>query len=310
MTGVAGGEERVLLQVSPAPGESELRVVGAAAGWDSTVVVTHDGRVLTWGSNAFSQLGRPDEPREATRVGVVPLPDEVVQVASGLRHCAALTAGGQLWTWGSDSRGQLTGGACGGGRRAAPARTPLALPAEDERIVSVACRAYHTACASESGRVYVCGDNHGQTTRAPDDARESCCLLPVSAALFGGARVTRLRSGWSHLLAETDDGAVWSWGRADYGQLGRQTGEEAAALDCTPRRVPGVEAPVELACGSEHSLALQAAPCSPGAGTQSTACAATVWRRPTCCARRPSPPAASPSRQSRRSDGGQAVYQW
>ena len=121
---MAGGEERVLLpvQVSPAPGESELRVVGAAAGWDITVVVTHDGRVLTWGSNAFSQLGRPDEPREATRVGVVPLPDEVVQVAAGLRHCAALTAGGQLWTWGSDSRGQLTGGARGGGRRAAPAR--------------------------------------------------------------------------------------------------------------------------------------------------------------------------------------------
>ena len=51
------------------------------------------------------------------------------------------------------------------------------------------------------------------------------------------------------------EGILYSWGRNDYGQLGRLSSNPCAAFDYTPKPVP-VTVTKQVVCGSEHSIAL------------------------------------------------------
>ena len=42
----------------------------------------------------------------------------------------------------------------------------------------------------------------------------------VGAGAFGGARIVAAAAGRSHSAAVTEDGALWTWGDGDDGQLG------------------------------------------------------------------------------------------
>ena len=54
-------------------------------------------------------------------------------------------------------------------------------------------------------------------------------------------------------LPFSESGQVYTWGRADYGQLGRSCDR---LCDHEPKPVPGVQGVCRIACGSEHNLAL------------------------------------------------------
>ena len=94
-------------------------VVTAACGSNHTLVVTRDGALWVCGSGRYGRLGLNDHAnRHAfSRVGV----DEfggarIVAAAAGEHHSAAVTKDGALWTWGSDTFGEL-GHDDGEGRR-------------------------------------------------------------------------------------------------------------------------------------------------------------------------------------------------
>ena len=48
---------------------------------------------------------------------------------------------------------------------------------------------------------------------------------------------------------------LYSWGRNDYGQLGRTCSSQGAIFDHIPKEVP-VEVTKQVVCGSEHNIAL------------------------------------------------------
>ncbi|KAJ1459426.1 regulator of chromosome condensation 1/beta-lactamase-inhibitor protein II, partial [Pelagophyceae sp. CCMP2097] len=74
-------------------------VESIALGFQHGVALARDGTLWAWGKNNNGQLGFGD--RETASVPrLVPLPDAVVQVVSGLSHCAALTDCGDVWVWG------------------------------------------------------------------------------------------------------------------------------------------------------------------------------------------------------------------
>ncbi|XP_047371857.1 secretion-regulating guanine nucleotide exchange factor isoform X3 [Sciurus carolinensis] len=194
-----------------------------ACGWDFTIILTENGQVLSCGSNSFGQLGVPHGPRRC----VVPqaielLREKVACVAAGLRHALAATVSGIVFQWGT--------GLASSGRRSCPGQTlPLFLTArEPSRVTGLEnCKAIcvlagsdHSASLTDAGELYVWGSNkHGQLAT-------QAAFLPmpqkIEAHCFQNEKVTAIWSGWTHLIAQTETSKLFTWGRADYGQLGRK----------------------------------------------------------------------------------------
>ncbi|XP_031242572.1 secretion-regulating guanine nucleotide exchange factor isoform X4 [Mastomys coucha] len=242
-----------------------------ACGWDFTIMLTEKGQVLSCGSNAFGQLGVPHGPRKCvTPQAVECLREKVVCVAAGLRHALATTATGSVFQWGT--------GLASSGRRLCPGQNlPLFLTAkepsrvtglENSTAICAVAGSDHSASLTDTGELYVWGRNkHGQL--ASLDA-----FLPVpqriEAHCFQDEKVTAVWSGWTHLVAKTETGKVFTWGRADYGQLGRrlespqaQKPVEQDSVLTFQRPQNSVPSPLhcltgaaEISCGSEHNLAV------------------------------------------------------
>ncbi|XP_070347394.1 secretion-regulating guanine nucleotide exchange factor isoform X11 [Equus asinus] len=242
-----------------------------ACGWDFTIILTGNGQLLSCGSNSFGQLGVPHGPRRCVvPQAIEPLREKVVSIAAGLRHALAATASGIVFQWGT--------GLASSGRRLCPGETlPLFLTAkepsrvtglEDSKATCVVAGSDHSASLTDAGELYVWGSNkHGQLA-------SQAAFLPVpqkiEAHCFQHEKVTAVWSGWTHLVAQTETGKVFTWGRADYGQLGRKLeshenwklDKQGLSLPCprpqksTPSPLHCLMGATEVSCGSEHNLAV------------------------------------------------------
>ncbi|XP_045681466.1 secretion-regulating guanine nucleotide exchange factor isoform X3 [Phyllostomus hastatus] len=256
-----------------------------ACGWDFTIILTENGQVLSCGSNSFGQLGVPHGPRRCLVPQAIELlREKVVSIAAGLRHALAATVSGIVFQWGT--------GLASSGRRLCPGQTlPLFLTAkepsrvtglENSKAICVAAGSEHSALLTDAGELYVWGRNkHGQLA-----AQAAFLPVPqeVEAHCFQSEKVTAVWSGWTHLVAQTETGKVFTWGRADYGQLGRKPespeGREpetqGSPLCCsgpqksTPSCLHCLTGATEVSCGSEHNLAVVEAEDIPGSTRETT----------------------------------------
>lgn len=95
-----------------------------AVGGDHTLLLTSDGHIWSWGLNANGQLGVATGTCTGSPVGGTsacsPIPVQmpsflpsgttVQAIAAGLNHSLALASDGTVWSWGSNSNGQLGDG--------------------------------------------------------------------------------------------------------------------------------------------------------------------------------------------------------
>uniref|UniRef100_A0A672NLZ5 RCC1-like domain-containing protein n=1 Tax=Sinocyclocheilus grahami TaxID=75366 RepID=A0A672NLZ5_SINGR len=272
--GLSHTSEVITFQPCPLPGCSRVQQV--SCGWDFSVILTGDGQVLVCGSNAFGQLGvSPGITHSAEPLHVKTLNEPVTSVAAGLRHALASTASGCVYQWG-------TGLSSHAKRMLSPHPVPAHLSSKEPCLVPGNIHTHtHTQktkshISTVKGDVFLWGSNkHGQLVS------ESLFLpLPVALdrSLLQDERVTDVHSGWTHLVAKTESGRVFTWGRANYGQLGQtnQSTEkeydiaswgwnehgmcgDGSLCDVTqPRPIPRFRDATTLliGCGSGHSLAL------------------------------------------------------
>ncbi|XP_065694270.1 secretion-regulating guanine nucleotide exchange factor isoform X1 [Patagioenas fasciata] len=248
---------------------SGFGVKQVACGWDFTIILVGSGEVLSCGSNSFGQLGVP----QISGPCLIPqkiesLKEKVVDVAAGLRHALAATESGLVLQWGTGMVAQA--------KRANPGKTlPLFLTAkepcevtglEDIKVKTVAASSCHSVSLTDEGYLYAWGSNkHGQLV-----SKEVFLAEPkkIETRFFSHEKIGAVWSGWTHLVAQTETGKVFTWGRADYGQLGRHAmvpdGQEACTaseqhleLLCNiPVSVPCLNGASQIACGSEHNLAV------------------------------------------------------
>lgn len=104
-----------LLEITNANGQKE-EVIDAAVGLEHTMVVVSGGRVFTWGSNQYGQLGI-DVQSEDTPFTSVPTAidiggESIMNVSAAAGHSVALTFTGAVYTWGANQEGQLGLGGC------------------------------------------------------------------------------------------------------------------------------------------------------------------------------------------------------
>ena len=174
-------------------------VATLAAGMFHALALQTDGRVLSWGSGDYGQLGlgKPgnwDTPQiieGLSRAGVV-------TVAAGGWHSAAITAGRVCYVWGRGEDGRL---GLGEDARDKQAPTELKLP---NRVIDAALGGTHTCLLDDTGAVLSFGrNNHGRLGRVVHGKWTGDPGVVVFPPPPGGGRwrVTGVAAGGRHTLA-------------------------------------------------------------------------------------------------------------
>ncbi|RXN23828.1 secretion-regulating guanine nucleotide exchange factor isoform X1 [Labeo rohita] len=216
--------------------------------------------LYTWGANSYGQLGQgnTEDQAEPRRADGGLQAEQIRCITGGGGHSAVITGDGRVLAFGSNAFGQL-----GVSPRITHSAEPLHVKTLDEPVTSVAAGLRHALASTVEGDVFFWGSNkHGQLV-------SESLFLPLPVALdrspLRGERVTDVHSGWTHLVARTESGRVFTWGRANYGQLGQTNQSTEKESDVSTSFGQSISRPVEvkalfgatqIACGSEHNLAV------------------------------------------------------
>jgi alpha-tubulin suppressor-like RCC1 family protein len=122
---------------------------------------------------------------------------------------ASAAVDSQVYTWGSNSFGQLGDGSSTSTVRGTPDLASVS------NVVDVSGGREHVIALTDSGAVYTWGsDAYGQLGDGPTLANKTSPVL-----VSGLSDVTDVDDGHYHSLALKADGTVWGWGQNSLGQL-------------------------------------------------------------------------------------------
>ena len=202
------------------------------AGVNHAVVLTADGRVVTWGSNVNGVLGTGN-PNSAAGPQQVPSMSGIKAIGAGDGHTEALHASGVVWGWGTI------------GNVNAQATPQLITGLSSIKAISGAGQ--FLIALRNDGTLWGVGSNsYGQL--GTGIAHSNYATAPVQIA--GIANVQSIAVGYNHVLALTTDGAVWAWGSNASGQLAQPL---STAYNAVPKKITGLNQVASLFAGDNNS---------------------------------------------------------
>lgn len=227
------------------PPPPEARDKQIAAGYEHTAIIDERGRVFTFGSNRYGQLGhRERRSHQRPRLVAALAGDRIAQVALGSYHTIFLDTEGRAYACGCNSNGQLGLGDCN--NRRAPA---LVAALAGVRIVQVSAGRQHTFFLSSEGRVYACGVDYSMMLNCGDYEDYA---TPTLVDAIADKTIVQVASGTMHVAFLSADGRVFTCGTNNFGQLGLG--------DMSTRRVPTLVADlkdiVQISSGDKHTVFL------------------------------------------------------
>lgn len=210
-------------------------IVAVAAGGSTSYALASDGAAYAWGERGSGRLGDNNASgtsgAQATPVTVV-MPTETVEgatvpvmftaIAAGNGFAVALSATGNVYTWGGAASGRLGNGATGG---VVTMPTRIAGDLAGKRIVAVAAGQTHTLALGADGAVYAWGLNtFGQVGNGTTLNVLAPTRLAGTGTGTGLSKVIAIAAGGnhSHAVAEGPGGATvrLGWGDQTSGGLG------------------------------------------------------------------------------------------
>ncbi|XP_023713900.1 E3 ubiquitin-protein ligase HERC2 [Cryptotermes secundus] len=250
--GQLGGVEGAKVKLpTPCEALSALRPVQLLGGEQTLMAVTADGKVYATGYGAGGRLGIG-----GTESVMVPTLLESIQhvfikkvaVNSGGKHCLALSAEGEVYSWGEGDDGKL-----GHGNRSSCERPRVIEALRGKEIIDIACGGAHSAAITSNRDVYTWGKGrYGRLGHG--DSEDQLKPKLVEALLSYRVMDIACGSGDAQTLCITDDDNVWSWGDGDYGKLGRG-GSDGCKIPMKIESLAGLGV-IKVECGSQFSVAL------------------------------------------------------
>ena len=242
------------------PGES---IINIFMGGDHSAAITSLGRILMWGKNDEGQLGDDSiidksVPFDITNNFNLALDETIISVSLGHSHSAALTSLGRVFTWGSNTYGQL-GDNTIVDKSIPKDITPLFSLSLDETIISISLNGDFSSALSSTGRMFTWGrNNYYQLGDGTSTNRTRPTNITSKFSLGASETIKSISLGGSHSAALTSLGRVFTWGWNTYGQLGDTTlSNKNRPTDITSRFNLSDEETIKyILLGQNHSSAV------------------------------------------------------
>lgn len=206
--------------IVPGKEASAISAGGEHAGGEHACGVI-SGTASCWGSNMYGQLGDGTVVSRQHPGEVLGIDGNVLTVSLGMMHSCALTEGGDVWCWGSNSQGQL--GDVDMDASLVPVRTKAVSGA-----IMLDTGGNRSCALTDDGEVFCWGGPYGSE---PD-------VIGIPGT------VTDISVGLNHACALIEDGRVRCWGSNGGGRLGAEAiqsdSQTQSALPCDAQSCIGL----------------------------------------------------------------------
>ncbi|MBK7235943.1 MAG: hypothetical protein IPI02_10050 [Sterolibacteriaceae bacterium] len=209
------------------------------------------------------------------------------QIVAAVQHGLALKSDGTVWTWGSNTFGELGDGTF-------TIRPSPVLVSGLSCVTAIAASGSHGLAVRCDGTVWAWGANHvGQLGLSQQNGALPGYPAPRQVLGIGGvvavvavegqsfalksdgsvwswgsdagvrrvllpSSVVSISSQFRHALALLSDGTVWGWGHMQFGELGVPwNGNPSVVVASAPIPVPGLDDVIAIQAGSDMSWAVK-----------------------------------------------------
>ncbi|OGV44264.1 MAG: hypothetical protein A2X46_10515 [Lentisphaerae bacterium GWF2_57_35] len=210
-----------------------------ACGYNYTLVLLNNGRVMAFGNNAFNQLGFDGDVRISTPT-LIPGLSNVTAISAGNAHSAAVLDDGTVKVWGRNGFGQLGVGNTNN------CLTPTVVPGLSG-VSDAACGGYHTLFLMADATVKSCGLNIVGQLGLGDFTNRVW-----AETISGLADVQQVEAGAYFSAARLGDTSVDVWGNYLYGLS--EDPDILLITENTPEEVSGLRGVSAIFAGSYHIL--------------------------------------------------------
>ena len=198
--------------------KDKIAMPQVSQGENFTVALKADGTVWATGRNNYGQLGNgttidsidPVQVKIADNTYLT----NVVKISAGYAHALAVTAEGNVYSWGLNNYGQLGNGITGTQNYAQKVKTISGTEGYLENVIDISAMDAYSTAVTNAGDLYAWGYN-GYGQFGIGNANTS--YLPVRT---GMTNVISVAQGHYHTIVLRSDGTVWAAGRNTEGQLG------------------------------------------------------------------------------------------
>ncbi|XP_066566869.1 probable E3 ubiquitin-protein ligase HERC1 isoform X2 [Amia ocellicauda] len=248
---LAEGTLEKILQPKLAQGFCDAQMI--EAGQYCTFSVSADGSVKACGKGSYGRLGLGDSNNQSMPKKLVLEPPRNIRKVSSSKgsdgHTLAVTAEGEVYSWGDGDYGKLGHG------NSATQKYPKIIqgPLLGKVVVCVSAGYRHSAAVTNDGELYTWGEgDFGRLGHSDSHSRN----VPTLVKDISG--VGQAACGSSHTIAVAQDGrVVWSFGGGDNGKLGHGDTNRVYR----PKVIEALHGLIirKVCAGSQSSLALTSA---------------------------------------------------
>ncbi|XP_054155256.1 RCC1 and BTB domain-containing protein 1-like [Oppia nitens] len=178
------------------------------------IAFTANGDIYSWGYNNNGELGigtTVNSNRPNLIDGLVG--KRIVDISCGYDHSLALTATGDVYSWGDNSYGQL-----GNGNNFDIQSVPHKVKGFDsQEVIQISCGYYHSMAITKAGHVYGWGYNSEGELGLGNDISQT---IPTKINIMNGVIINKVVCGQYHSLLLSTDGDIYAFGCNQFGQIG------------------------------------------------------------------------------------------
>ncbi|XP_063952351.1 uncharacterized protein LOC129255948 isoform X1 [Lytechinus pictus] len=185
-----------------------IHVRAVACGKEHTMAVTRDGKLYSWGSSSYGQLGVGDRNVHSRPVAVEALNGQrCLSVACGQLHTLVITQGQRLWSFGWGVHGQL-----GHGDVEDQILPKLVNPFSKSAIVGISAGYAHSGVLTNDGQVWMFGSSAFGQLGTGSVGKST---VPIHLEALSSRHVSILTCGYySNIAITCNPQKVYSWGKS------------------------------------------------------------------------------------------------